>query len=131
MTGKNVVLSFWKEMATNDFDKASEWLTEDGRVYWPQSSELIIGRKNFADLNNAYPSYGTWEFQINHVVAEGNQIVTDVTVSDGTQKARAITFHTVENGLIRKQVEFWPEPYGAPGWRSQWVETFSSNMEYP
>lgn len=34
--------------------------------------------------------------------------ITDVTVSDKVQSARVITFHTVENGLITKQTEFWP-----------------------
>ncbi len=122
MDSKGIVLSFWKEMATNDFYKASEWLSEDFEGYWPQSSELIVGRNNFAEINKSYPAYGKWKFQVNAIISEGNQVVTDVSVTDGKQKGQAITFHTVENGLIVKQIEYWPDEYAPPGWRSQWVQ---------
>lgn len=122
MTAKDVVLSFWKAMETNDFERASQWLSADFENYSPQSAELIRGRGNFAAVNTNYPTDGRWLFAINSMVAEGNQVVTDVSVTDGTVKARAITFHTVENDLISKQREYWPDDYPAPEWRRQWVE---------
>lgn len=122
MNSKEIVLSFWEAMRSNDFNKASEWLSEDFEGIWPQSSELILGRKNFTEINSYYPAHGKWEFEINSVVCEGTQVVTDVSITDGVQKARAITYHTIENGLIRKQVEFWPEDYEAPEWRAKWVK---------
>lgn len=122
MNSKAVVLSFWEAMRSNDFYKASEWLSEDFEGVWPQSAELILGRKNFAEINSFYPAQGRWEFQTNSVICEGHQVVTDISITDGVQKARAITFHTVENGLIRKQVEFWPDDYEAPKWRANWVK---------
>ena len=121
MSPKEVVIAFWEAMQSNDFNKASECLSEDFKGLWPQSSELIVGRKNFAAINSNYPSHGLWEFDIHSVVCEGDTVVTDVSLTDGVQTARAINFHTVENDLIRKQVEFWPEDYPAPEWRSQWV----------
>jgi len=121
MNAKEVVIAFWKALESNDFYKASEWLSEDFECYWPQSSELIVGRKNFAEINTHYPANGTWIFHINSVISEGNRVVTDVNVTDGTVSARAITFHTVENELITSQTEFWPEDYEAPEWRRQWV----------
>ncbi|WP_044617214.1 nuclear transport factor 2 family protein [Gynuella sunshinyii] len=122
MAPKDVVISFWEAMKSNDFTKASEWLSEDFEVFWPQSSELIVGRKNFTAVNSSYPANGKWLFDINSIVCENNTVVTDVLITDGELKARAITFHTVENDLICKQVEFWPEDYPAPEWRSKWVK---------
>ena len=122
MNSKEVVLSFWKAMQTNDFYKASQLLSEDFECFWPQSTELIVGRENYAKINTYYPAKGKWDFKINSLIGEETQVVTDVSVTDGVQKARAITFHTVENGLIRKQVEFWPEDFEAPEWRSEWVK---------
>ena len=121
MNAKEVVIAFWKASESNDFHKASEWLSVNFECYWPQSSELIVGRKNFAEINTHYPANDTWIFHINSVISEGNRVVTDVNVTDGTVSARAITFHTVENGLITRQTEFWPENYEAPEWRRQWV----------
>ncbi|WED29479.1 nuclear transport factor 2 family protein [Vibrio sp. DW001] len=122
MNSKQVVLAFWETMRSNDFVAASEWLTEDFEGQWPQSLERICGRKNFAAINTAYPAEGRWEFVINAIVCEGDVVVTDVSISDGSVKARAITFSTVQNGLISKQVEFWPDDYEAPQWRAQWVK---------
>ncbi len=116
------MLSFWDAMRSNNFHKASEWLSEEFECFWPQSSELIVGPKNFAEINSQYPSNGVWQFHLNTIVVEGNQVVTDVSVTDGTQHARAITFHTVENGLICKQIEFWPDNFEAQEWREKWVK---------
>jgi len=122
MTPKEIVSEFWKAMASNDFFAGAEWLAEDFVLLWPQSGEKIIGRKNFAELNTNYPANGPWRFKINAMLCEGNVVVTDVDVTDGTIQARAITFHTVENDRIVRQVEFWPEPFEAPEWRREWIE---------
>ncbi|PSU34565.1 nuclear transport factor 2 family protein [Photobacterium lutimaris] len=122
MDSKEVVLAFWDAMKTNDFAKASEWLSTDFEGYWPQSGELTIGRDNFTAINSYYPADGVWIFDIHSVVSEGSIVVTDVSITDGVQKARAITFHNVENGLIVKQKEFWPDPMEAQEWRSKWVK---------
>ncbi|THB73454.1 MAG: nuclear transport factor 2 family protein [Desulfobacteraceae bacterium] len=121
MENKKVVLEFWKAMETNDFHKASEWLSEDFKCFWPQSSEIIIGRENFAEINTNYPADGKWTFKINSIVSEDDRVVTDVSISDGTINARAITFHTVSNDLIHEQTEFWPDEYNPPEWRKKWV----------
>ncbi|CAH1546449.1 Polyketide cyclase [Vibrio rotiferianus] len=122
MTEKEIVLNFWKAMEGNDFFAAAECLTPDCEVIWPLTKEVIRGRKNFAELNSAYPAEGEWTFTIERILADGEQVVTDVVVSDGVRSDRAITFHTVCEGLICKQVEYWPEEYAAAQWRSKWVE---------
>lgn len=121
MQPKDVVKTFWETMNSNDFFKAAEWLSEDFECVWPQSSEIISGRRNFAEINTSYPTHATWKFKINSLIAEGDQVVSDVSVTDGTIRARAITFHTIKNNLISRQVEFWPDDFPAPEWRSQWV----------
>ncbi len=106
MTEKDIVLNFWKVMASNDFYAAAELLAPDCEVVLPLTKEVIRGRKNFAQLNSAYPSEGEWTFTIERIVSDGEQVVTDVIVSDGVRSDRAITFHTVRDGLICKQVEY-------------------------
>lgn len=108
-------------MATNDFEGASLCLTEDFRLQWPQSDEIIEGRENFAALNAAYPAKGLWTFDLRRIVGDGDQIVTEVLVSDGDTRATALTFHTVRGNLIALQREFWPGPFEPPSWRSAWV----------
>lgn len=122
MDARQVLESFWSAMQTNDFHAAAMLLHDDYVLEWPQSGERVRGRENFAALNTAYPAEGIWQFRINRIVAEEDQVVTDVTVTDGSRTDRAITFSTIRDGRIWRQVEYWPEAFDAPAWRTQWVE---------
>lgn len=122
MNPKKLVELFWQTMESNDFYAVAQLLHDDFVLEWVQSGERIRGRENFAKLNTAYPTQGTWHFTINHIIADGDQVVTDVSVTDGTLHDRVVTFSTIRDGKIWKQVEFWPEPFAAPEWRAQWVE---------
>jgi len=109
-------------MHSNDFQAASQLLAEDYELLWPQSSERIRGRANFVAVNENYPAQGRWRFTLHKLLSEGNEVVSDVRVTDGAVEARAITFSTVEGSLIVKQVEYWPDPFEAPAWRQRWVK---------
>jgi ketosteroid isomerase-like protein len=122
MNNKEIVRKFWDTMATNDFHAVAQLLHDDYILEWPQSGERIRGRENFASINTFYPTEGIWRFTINSLIAEGDMVVSDVSVSDGTRNDRVITFSSIREGKIRKQVEFWPEPFAAPEWRAQWIE---------
>jgi len=122
MNSKQILENFWDTMATNDFHAAAQLLHDDYILEWPQSGERVCGRENFSALNSTYPNEGVWSFKTNHIAAEGDLVVTDVSVSDGKLQDRVITFSTVRDGKIWKQIEFWPESFTAPAWRAQWVQ---------
>ena len=119
---KQVVEGFWATMQTNDFKSVGEFLHDDYVLEWPQSGERIRGRENFVAINENYPAHGRWTFTVHHIIAEGNQVVSDVGVTDGVITGRVITFSTVRDGKILRQVEFWPDPFEPAPWRAQWVE---------
>jgi ketosteroid isomerase-like protein len=119
---KQVVEKFWAAMQTNDFSSAGEFLHDDYVLEWPQSGERIRGRENFVAINTNYPAHGRWEFRIHRILAEGDEVVSDVGVTDGTIVGRAITFSTIRDGKIIYQIEFWPDPFEPPAWRTEWVE---------
>lgn len=119
---KQIVENFWAAMQTNDFRRAAEFLHEDYILEWPQSGERIRGRANFVAVNENYPAHGRWVFTIHRILAEGDEVVSDVSVTDGVVNARVITFSTVRDGRIRHQIEFWPDPFEAAAWRAPWVE---------
>ena len=119
---KRIVESFWAAMQTNDFARAGDVLHDDYTLEWPQSGERIRGRANFVAINENYPAHGRWEFTVHRMIAERDQVVSDVGVTDGVVHARVITFSTIREGKILQQTEFWPDPFEAPGWRAQRVE---------
>ncbi|MGH2544171.1 MAG: nuclear transport factor 2 family protein [Ardenticatenaceae bacterium] len=121
-SSKQVVEQFWAAMQDNDFRSAGALLHDDYILEWPQSGERIRGRDNFVAVNEAYPAAGPWRFTLHRLIADGDEVVSEVTVTDGVQRGRAITFSTVRNGWIVRQTEYWPDPFEPAAWRAQWVE---------
>lgn len=124
---KQVVQQFWGAMQDNDFRRAGELLHDEYVLEWPQSGERIRGRANFVAVNENYPAAGRWNFTIHRLIAEGDNIATEITVTDGAIAGRVITFSTVRNGKIVRQTEYWPDPFEPATWRAQWVELIEPN----
>ncbi|WP_281172466.1 nuclear transport factor 2 family protein [Chitinimonas koreensis] len=117
-----LVAEYWRRMQSNDFAHAAALFGDDYLLDWPQSNERIRGRERFVRINAEYPAHGPWRFTVHRIVGDAVQAVSEVSVTDGVQSARAITFSEVRDGLIRHQTEFWPDPYPAPAGRSHLVE---------
>ena len=117
-----VVQEFWRLMATNDFHSVKVVLAPQFVLEWPQSKERIRGAENFARMNAEYPTSGRWEFRINRLVASGNAVVTQVSITDGVQSAEPISFFMVSEGKVTHLLEYWPEPFAAPENRSHLTE---------
>lgn len=124
ITAGEILRAYWARMAGNDFTIAAQCLTEDVVVDWPQSNERICGLDAFARINTAYPSDTPWRFEVISLVEQGDHVVTVTDVSNGDLTARAITFSRVDlaRGLIKSQVEYWPDTYPAPPWRAGQLE---------
>jgi ketosteroid isomerase-like protein len=120
---EKTIADFWHAMESNDFTFASKWLHQDFEYYMPQTREYLRGREDFAALNDGYPADGKWSFVVRSVVSDGKNAVSDVEVTDGAMKARAITFHTLHDGLILRQKEYWPDDFAAPSWRKKWMRS--------
>jgi ketosteroid isomerase-like protein len=122
---ETVVQEFWRLMGSNDFDSVRAVLAAEFVVEWPQSNERIRGAENFARMNSEYPTNGSWKFTINRLVTQGSTVVSQVSLTDGTQTAEPISFFTVEQGKITHLVEYWPEPFEPNVNRQHLVERMS------
>jgi ketosteroid isomerase-like protein len=122
MQAEAIVREFWRLMETNDFQSVKQVLADDLVVEWPQSKERIRGAENFARMNAEYPAHGRWRFRINQMVASPDRVVTQVSVTDGTQSAEPISFFTVAGGKIVHLLEYWPEAFAPADNRRHLVE---------
>src|SRR5438270_13781309 len=95
-----VVRKFWRLMSTNDFRSVAVVLAPEFVLEWPQSKERIRGAEDFARMNQEYPAHGPWQFTVNRVVGSESVAVSDVTVTDGVQTGRAISFFEVAEGKV-------------------------------
>jgi len=118
----DVVRRYWAAINANDFQAAGQLLHDDFLLHWPQSGERICGRANFVSVNEHYPAAGPWRVTVHRLLTEGDEVASEVTVTDGVLKATAITFSNVLDGRIVRQTEYWPDPFEAAPWRAGWVE---------
>lgn len=102
-------------MQANVWEQAAGVLAPDCVVDWPCSGERIVGRADFVAVQADYPT-GTdrWSFDVHRLVAEGDTVVSEVTVTDGQQSARLVAFSVFDGGHIAHQVEYWPTAYEPP-----------------
>lgn len=121
-SAESVVREFWRLMATNDFHSVKSVLALELIVEWPQSKERIRGPERFCQMNAEYPTNSHWRFQIKRLVASGESVVTQVSLTDGSQSAEPVSFFTVQEGKITHLVEYWPEPFAPAENRRHLVE---------
>ena len=124
-TAESVVREFWRRMASNDFASVAAVLAPEFVMEWPQSKERIRGPQRFCRMNAEYPTASRWRFQINRLQASGESVVTQVSLTDGTQSAEPVSFFTVRGGKIVRLVEYWPEPFAPAENRRHLVEPIS------
>lgn len=63
-------------------------------------------------LQARYPTNtGRWSFDVHRLLADGDTVVSEVTVTDGDQSARVVVFSEIYGRHIVRQVEYWPTPY--------------------
>ena len=117
---RTVVEQLWQLFDARDFEAAGELLHDDFACEWPQSRERIRGRENYVAINQNYP--GTWSITIRRLIAEGDQVASEVVMTYADQVVQAVSFFELRDGKIVRQVDYWPEPYAAPAERAQWVE---------
>src|SRR5579863_8404051 len=112
MSSKELIIAFWAAMMANDWQAAASHLAPDCVIDWPCSGERIVGRRDFVAIQARYPTNtGRWHFDVHRLVAEGNTVVSEVTVTDEEQSARLVVFSDIDGGQVVRQVEYWPIAY--------------------
>lgn len=119
---EEVVRRYWALMQGNDFAAVGAVLAPDFHLEWPQSGERIRGAAAYARMNAEYPAHGRWRFHLRQLVAQGDTVHTEVDVTDGVMRGRALSRFHLRGGLIRRIVEYWPDPFPAPASRAHLVE---------
>ncbi len=73
-------------------------------------------------LNKTYP--GRWRCRLQDVVGQGDRVITEVEISDGTHAVYAISFFTLAGGKIVRAREFFADCVEPPFDRSEWTERY-------
>jgi len=124
LSPSEIVQSWWNAIDRAEFGAAVNLMAPNAVVDWPLSNERMANPTMWQAVNEHYP--GRWHAAVTSTVAENDQVVTVTDISDGSITVVAISFFTIEDGLITRLVEYWPEPYAPPAGRAQWTVPISA-----
>jgi ketosteroid isomerase-like protein len=118
-----VVRRLWDLFEARDWEGAAALLHEDVVVDWPWSAERIRGRDNFIRVNRHHPA-PDWHIEVRRIVADGDQVVSEVVVPHADGVSQAASFFELRDERIARIVEYWidfgqQEPLE---YRAAWVE---------
>jgi ketosteroid isomerase-like protein len=121
-----VVRQLWDRFEARDWDGAGRLLHDDVVVDWPHTGERFVGRDHVIGVNAAYPE--GWAIKVLRIVAEGDQVVSEVFVTHPDGNAYAASFFELRDGRIARAVEYWvDERYqDPPDWRAPYREPLES-----
>src|SRR5918996_92030 len=105
--GRDTIERFWTALARKDFDSALSLVHDDFEERYPQSGEVIRGKRNFEGLLKNFPGFPS----IHHVRTRG--------AGGAWQVCEVIEMR--EGKLWRIQA-FFGQPFEPAEWRAQWAE---------
>lgn len=122
MEPTDVVRELWDRIEARDWTGLAALLADDLVVDWPASAERIQGSANFVAVNAEYPE--GWSIRVLRLVAQGEEVVSEVEVPHAGRVFRVASFWTVQGGRVVRGREYWTS-LGAdppPGWRAAYAQ---------
>ena len=118
---KPLVAAFADRLERRDWDGLAELLDPAVVYEVPQTRERIRGRDRYVQFNREFP--GDWHIAPRVVLGDDHDgsLLFEWQV-DGGETSLAIAFFEVDQGLITKITDFWPEPYEPPTGREHLTE---------
>jgi hypothetical protein len=108
-------------MVTNlDPDAEYELRHEEFVADMPQSGERIRGRDNMRAIQQAFPPDRAPTFRVRRITGTGEVWTVEATGDYGGETYLVVGIF--DRGKIIRETRYYPQPFEAPEWRSQWVE---------
>jgi hypothetical protein len=111
----------WAASAAGDVEAEHQIYDDNAVCEYPQSGEIIRGRRNLQALRGHHPGKPSG-FAIRRIVGANDLWVTEYVINYGAKPWQTISVMEFRNGKVVHETQYFAEPFEAPAWRSQWVE---------
>jgi hypothetical protein len=111
---------FVEAINTGDMDVFDALYHDDVVIHWPQSGEVIRGKKSIRELRQAYPTPPT--ATLGRIIGSGNLWATEMVFDYDGDRFHVIVIHQWRDGLVVRETSYYAAPFQAPAWRTKWVE---------
>ena len=118
---RDALNAHWVASAAGDATVEHDIYADDAICDYPQSGERILGRKNLQALRSHHPGKPSG-FNVRRVLGVGDLWVTEYTIDYEGRPAYTVSIMEFRNGKVVHETQYFADPFGAPAWRSQWVQ---------
>jgi len=115
-----VIDQHWAASATGDQIAEHEIYHDDVVCEYPQSGEIIRGRRNLQALRSHHPAKPSG-FVVRRITGEGNLWVSEYIISYGSKRTFTVSVMVFRDGKVSHETQYFADPFEAPNWRAQWV----------
>jgi ketosteroid isomerase-like protein len=110
----------WAASAAGDQVGEHEIYHDDVVCEYPQSSEIIYGRRNLQALRSHHPDKPS-EFTVRRIVGEGNLWLSEYVINYGGKRVFTVSVMEFRDGKVSHETQYFADSFDAPAWRAQWV----------
>jgi ketosteroid isomerase-like protein len=114
----------WAASDAGDFDAEHAIYHEDAVLEYPQSRELIRGRRNIQLSRTAQPNKK--RFVIHRIRGSGDLWVTEYILTYDDRPSYVVSIMEFRDGKIALETQYFGDPFEASASRSQWVERMTT-----
>jgi ketosteroid isomerase-like protein len=114
------IRQFVESINSRQMDLFDAIYDDDVVIQWPQSGEVIRGKKNIRALRQAYPTPPT--ATLNRIVGAGDLWAIEMVFDYDGDRFHVVVIHQWRDGLVLSETSYYAAPFQAPAWRAEWVE---------
>ena len=119
------IRQFAAAINTGDMEVFDSMYHDDVVIEWPQSGEVIRGKKNIRELRLAHPTPPT--ATLRRIAGSGDRWVMEMVFDYDGERFYVIVFHEYRAGQVASETSYYAAPFKAPAWRATWVEPAPSS----
>ena len=115
-----VIDQHWAASAAGDQVAEHKIYHDDVVCEYPQSGEIIHGRRNLQALRSHHPDKPSG-FVVRRITGEGNLWVSEYVINYGGKRTFTVSVMAFRDGKVSHEIQYFADPFEAPNWRAQWV----------
>ena len=118
---RTAINQHWAASAAGDQVAEHDIYHDDVICEYPQSGEIIHGRRNLQSLRSHHPGRPS-AFVVRRILGENSLWITEYVITYGDKLAHTVSIMEFRDGKVARETQYFSDPFSAPAWRAQWVE---------
>ena len=110
----------WKASDASDFDLEHEIYREDAVLHYPQSGELIRGRRNIQESRTVQPNEK--RFAVRRMIGREDLWITEFTLTYDGVPSYTVSIMEFREGLVARETQYFADGFAPALSRAHLVE---------